>query len=632
MADELDTIVQRIAVEGTGEMGAAFEEVARLGEAAFERISKAAEGVGGIGMMTLGISGLVIAAAAAAYEIGKFAVTQAEAGAQTVALAEATGMTTGEIKGLGDMFAKAGMNAQQYHRMLEQSVMQLANATARVNREQALSGSVSQEQDEKIVEGKLHITDAMTTLQFASAEFSQKLQSDAIAVGEAWMKLKFESSDLASQASNDMLSVAGANIGVQEAELNLKRLRTQQGLAQYQPRPPNMPMEMESIKTTQDRLNMDKAELAVKQAKQRELDAQTKQQKDIAQAPFTRARDQLTLDQARTREAKDSQGTTVERATLDVAKARTENEKTILEIDIERAQSAKSILAELQEGKVSKFAGPRKVADALETAGAAQGGTFKDFLNVVSTAFQKAAEARKAGTEGAMTTGTEEAVLRDTRLGGMMRSGSGGMSVSRLMKELEKGPEALDTQLKSRKDMSQDEIDANQGVIDKSHELAIGFQELKESIGSLISFIAMQKGNTPGSQDYAAPGPGGMAEGGLVTGPGTGTSDSINARLSHGEHVTKAAAVKFWGTDFMDAINSMRLPGFAEGGLFGAGVSLPGSFGEGALPGGMGTVNLSIDGKLFSGLRAPVDTMRDLSHFAIERQTASTGRKPSWVR
>jgi hypothetical protein len=631
MADELDAIVQRIAVEGTGEMGAAFEEVARLGEAAFERISKAAEGVGGIGMMTLGISGLVIAAAAAAYEIGKFAVTQAEAGAQTVALAEATGMTTGEIKGLGDMFAKAGMNAQQYHRMLEQSVMQLANATARVNREQALSGSVSQEQDEKIVEGKLHITDAMTTLQFASAEFSQKLQSDAIAVGEAWMKLKFESSDLASQASNDMLSVAGANIGVQEAELNLKRLRTQQGLAQYQPRPPNQPMEMESIKTTQDRLNMDKAELAVQQAKQRELDAQTKQQKDIAQAPFTRARDQLTLDQARTREGKDSQSTELERATLEVAKARTANEKQILEIDIERARSIKEIMVGLQEGKVSKFAGPQDVAKGMEATAIMQGGdVFKNLQYVIAEAFQKAAEARKSGDAGAMTKGDEEAILRQLREGGMMRAGS-GMSISRLASEYEKGPEALTGQLKSRKDISQDEIDANQGVIDKSHELAIGFQELKESVGSLISFIATQKGNTPGSQDYAAPGPGGMAEGGLVTGPGTGTSDSINARLSHGEHVTKASAVQFWGTDFMDAINNMRLPGFAEGGLFGAGVSLPGSFGEGALPGGMGTVNLSIDGQAFA-LRAPVDTMRDLSHYAIERQTASTGRKPSWVR
>lgn len=51
-----------------------------------------------------------------------------------------------------------------------------------------------------------------------------------------------------------------------------------------------------------------------------------------------------------------------------------------------------------------------------------------------------------------------------------------------------------------------------------------------------------------------------FAQGGLVTGPGTGTSDSINARLSNREFVMKAAAVKRFGVDFMDQINAGNLP------------------------------------------------------------------------
>lgn len=46
------------------------------------------------------------------------------------------------------------------------------------------------------------------------------------------------------------------------------------------------------------------------------------------------------------------------------------------------------------------------------------------------------------------------------------------------------------------------------------------------------------------------------AQGGYVTGPGTGTSDSIPARLSNGEYVVKASAVKRYGLGMLNAINA----------------------------------------------------------------------------
>jgi len=49
------------------------------------------------------------------------------------------------------------------------------------------------------------------------------------------------------------------------------------------------------------------------------------------------------------------------------------------------------------------------------------------------------------------------------------------------------------------------------------------------------------------------------AAGGLITGPGTGTSDSIPAMLSKGEYVIKASAVSAYGTDFMNALNQQRV-------------------------------------------------------------------------
>ena len=58
----------------------------------------------------------------------------------------------------------------------------------------------------------------------------------------------------------------------------------------------------------------------------------------------------------------------------------------------------------------------------------------------------------------------------------------------------------------------------------------------------------------------------GAATGGEIRGPGTGTSDSIVARLSNGEFVMKAAAVNKYGTAFMHAVNSGKVPKFANGG------------------------------------------------------------------
>ncbi|WP_374557824.1 tape measure protein [Aquitalea pelogenes] len=59
------------------------------------------------------------------------------------------------------------------------------------------------------------------------------------------------------------------------------------------------------------------------------------------------------------------------------------------------------------------------------------------------------------------------------------------------------------------------------------------------------------------------------AEGGAISGPGTGTSDSILSWLSNGEFVVKAAATSYYGPGLLQAINQMRLPRFAVGGAVG---------------------------------------------------------------
>lgn len=73
------------------------------------------------------------------------------------------------------------------------------------------------------------------------------------------------------------------------------------------------------------------------------------------------------------------------------------------------------------------------------------------------------------------------------------------------------------------------------------------------------------------------------ASGGLITGPGTGTSDSIPAWLSNGEFVSTAEATKK-NLPLLMAMNDNK---FADGGMVGYGPSMGSSSGSGAAAGGV---------------------------------------------
>jgi hypothetical protein len=124
----------------------------------------------------------------------------------------------------------------------------------------------------------------------------------------------------------------------------------------------------------------------------------------------------------------------------------------------------------------------------------------------------------------------------------------------------------------------------------------------------------------------------GHAEGGHITGPGSGTSDSIVARLSNGEFVVRSAAVRAYGASFFHALNDMKIGGFAEGGM----VHSPPRFATGGgfmSPGGpQSSFNLIINDKLFGGLKASAGVAGELKSYAISQQTTQTGRAPSWQR
>jgi hypothetical protein len=95
---------------------------------------------------------------------------------------------------------------------------------------------------------------------------------------------------------------------------------------------------------------------------------------------------------------------------------------------------------------------------------------------------------------------------------------------------------------------------------------------LKESNGILKEFIVLNDGTVKFVKNTSPT----YASGGKVTGPGTGTSDSIPAMLSDGEYVIKASSVAKYGVETLDALNAQKLH---KGGPVGHrhGRNLPGS-------------------------------------------------------
>lgn len=151
---------------------------------------------------------------------------------------------------------------------------------------------------------------------------------------------------------------------------------------------------------------------------------------------------------------------------------------------------------------------------------------------------------------------------------------------------------------------------------------------------------------------YAMGGLAKYAGGGHIRGPGTGTSDSIVARLangghilvSNGEYINDAKTVSRLGVPFFRGLKSFATaPRAAAGGFVDkfrlsiGDLNLP-RFAAGGLPSfepsiaGAGMHPVTIDmgrGRQISGLFAPPNVVADMRRAAVDEQLTSGGRKPS---
>lgn len=117
---------------------------------------------------------------------------------------------------------------------------------------------------------------------------------------------------------------------------------------------------------------------------------------------------------------------------------------------------------------------------------------------------------------------------------------------------------------------------------------ALAKREIIVKVGAQYDFSQPYTLQDPG------PAPQKFATGGYISGPGTGTSDSIPAYLSNGEYVINAAAVRKLGRRHLDMLNSgIPIPRFADGGMVGTVASLDTS------PRNLGSLDISIGGDTY---------------------------------
>lgn len=117
---------------------------------------------------------------------------------------------------------------------------------------------------------------------------------------------------------------------------------------------------------------------------------------------------------------------------------------------------------------------------------------------------------------------------------------------------------------------------------------ALAKREIIVKVGAQYDFSQPYTLQDPG------PAPQKFATGGYISGPGTGTSDSIPAYLSNGEYVINAAAVRKLGKRHLDMLNrGIPIPRFADGGMVGTVASLDTS------PRNLGSLDISIGGDTF---------------------------------
>lgn len=265
-----------------------------------------------------------------------------------------------------------------------------------------------------------------------------------------------------------------------------------------------------------------------------------------------------------------------------------------------RRESAE-FFSQARQASASRNAEANRIeAEAEQKSGGLRGASGNSAQALIREAERAALFAQNAAFDGradAVRQNAEEALRLAEEAAGYVRGLGDDPSAARLLRQI---GEAESQALKAQGKLREQEADAQEAAADgidgqlqavegritalkaslaQPVSVEVEIAQAEKNVDALLSRLNLLQDKTvtitvnrvdTGGSAAAVGAEEGFATGGYVRGPGTGTSDSILARLSNGEYVIRAEAVRRYGLSMLNRINSLRLPRFASGGLVSA--------------------------------------------------------------
>jgi tape measure domain-containing protein len=253
----------------------------------------------------------------------------------------------------------------------------------------------------------------------------------------------------------------------------------------------------------------------------------------------------------------------------------------------ERVAAERKAASELSKAKQAQLDTQKRYKEALDAINAGAGGEA-DFSQV--TALKVGA--RNALQAGDVTEAKRQAQAAVEILKQLAQAGESTYGFAGIINELQAIEQSADQQgideaqakLEEAKKAAADTKAALEELKDikvkatlspeDEQALLAQLKKLAEQAGIILTIPVTPVMPKPGEVDSAGyayvpnnPEPPKFATGGILRGPGTGTSDSILARLSNGEGIINARAVQHYGAGLVHQLNRLQLPRFAEGGI-----------------------------------------------------------------
>lgn len=584
-----DDIIQKIALSGQNEIVDAFGGIAAAAQSAFKAIEDAniSEIFAGV---SLGIAGVVAG-------LASWAVKAADTVVEMSHLAEQAGATLQEMSSMNTALVSLGANTDDLAVVFKRLSVRLETDWPVIVKNVRDSADTMAAAQTKVQESGLAVVAAQEQISETSRKNAEQSANNALAqVGAA----------LSVERAQDALNVAlggthDATIALQELMLNVDKTQQAQGDLNAKIAEEGFQQRQTEIK---QRLDLQKAREAEAKAIKEQSDAALKDVDMIAQALHgvdqsfkltdVSAQDMLKgIELNAGKAAAAAKGLTgfIKPTDIQVILEMADAFKNAATASERTAISAAAFGRGIKQDVIAAFSeGSAKIRE-LQKAAVDTGNTLDDDMT------EKAEKLHRTLNE--LGNGISIAA---TRMGILIGESGKGKDV---LGALAQFVENLNTVLKHFNEITFDQV--KQAAIDAVK--AVGQAEI-DAVKWMASFLPKTPANIPA----------GMASGGPVSGPGTGTSDSILARLSNGEFVIRAD-----GSNLADAISHYVTKSFAMGGPVGIA-----AMAQGGPVSASHVLNLAIDGHQFNGLRAPENTFKSLSSYAVSRQLSSAGRKPSW--